>query len=581
LIAEDTLFFYLVKTNLKIYISKKTHKAILMILGIDVGGTHTDAVLVENFELKKKVKVPTDNANIMSSLLSAAQKIISGENINNIKRIVLSTTISTNAIIQNKIDRVAMVLLGGPGLAPSTLSPGKNAFFISGYINHRGVEVQSLNSDEIRQVSQNLQLENIRQIGIVGKFSTRNPQQELDVAGILENDQRQFSLGHRLSGRLNFPRRIATTYLNAAINNIYGNFINEVKKFVCQVAGDIPVYILKADGGTILIDQSLSCPVQTIHSGPAASIMGLLATAQIKEDAVALDIGGTTTDISVFAGGDPLLEPSGITINEQKTLIRGLYTKSIGVGGDSSVCIENGEICIGPERRGPAAALGGEIPTPTDAMIILDITVLGSKQKAMDAIAPLAQIMNLDIVSAARAILDKMVSIIADNVKQVMDEINDKPVYTIHELMEGKTINPEKLYVVGGPAALAPNIAKLLGYPYKIPEHSEVANALGAALARTTAEITILADTEKRELIISEEGTVTKISRDFTLEDAISAGKKALRQRAEKLGADPADMVMEVTEAQEFNMIRDFYKTGKNIRAKIQIKPGLISAKKT
>jgi hypothetical protein len=214
-------------------------------------------------------------------------------------------------------------------------------------------------------------------------------------------------------------------------------------------------------------------------------------------------------------------------------------------------------------------------------MIVLDITALGSKQKAMDALAPLARDINLDIVSAARAILDKTVAIIADNVKQVMDEINNKPVYTIHELLEGKTINPEKLYVVGGPAALAPDIAKLLGYPYKIPEHYEVANALGAALARTTAEITILADTEKRELIISEEGTVMKIPHDFTLEDAISVGKKALRERAAKQGADPTDIVMEVTEAQEFNMIRDFYKTGKNIRAKIQIKPGLISAKKT
>ena len=83
----------------------------------------------------------------MSSLLSAAQKIIVGENINNIKRIVLSTTISTNAIIQNKIDRVAMVLLSGPGLAPSTLSPGPDAFFISGYINHRCVEVQPVNNE--------------------------------------------------------------------------------------------------------------------------------------------------------------------------------------------------------------------------------------------------------------------------------------------------------------------------------------------------------------------------------------------------------------------------------------------------
>ena len=91
----------------------------------------------------------------------------------------------------------------------------------------------------------------------------------------------------------------------------------------------------------------------------------------------------------------------------------------------------------------------------------------------------------------AHTILDKIVTIIADNVRQVIDEINNKPVYTIHELLEGKTINPRPRLCCGRSCrCIAPGIAKLLGYPYKIPEHSEVANALGAALARTTAEIT-------------------------------------------------------------------------------------------
>ena len=111
----------------------------------------------------------------------------------------------------------------------------------------------------------------------------------------------------------------------------------------------------------------------------------------------------------------------------------------------------------------------------------------------------------------------------------------------------------------------------------RIPDHSEVANALGVAIARTTAEITILADTEKRELIISEEGHVQSIPRNFSLEDAIEIGEKALREKAVRMGARQEDIIMEVTESQEFNMIRDFYTTGKNIRVKVQIKPGLIS----
>lgn len=549
-----------------------------MILGIDVGGTHTDAVLVQNLQLIKKVKVLTHPANIMASLLDVAKQLITGDNINNIDRIVLSTTISTNAIVQNKTNRVAMVLLSGPGLSPETLDLGKDAYFARGYVNHRGIPVKNINSRQIGEISSEISQNDIRYIGVVGKFSNRNPQQELDAAELLQDASRHISLGHTLSGQLNFPRRIATTYLNAAIHDIYQGFVQDVQKFVAKIGANIPVYILKADGGTILIEKSLECPVQTIHSGPAAGIMGVLATARMKEDAVALDIGGTTTDISIFADGVPLLEPSGVAINGRKTLIRGLCTKSIGVGGDSVVKIEKGEIIIGPQREGPAFALGGPFPTPTDAMIVEGIVSFGDKQKAEEAMTPIAKKLHMTIPDASRAIIEKMASLIADHVRQILAEVNNKPVYTIHELLEGKIIKPKILYVAGGPAAIAPFIAQNLGYPYSIPEHSEVSNALGVALARTTAELTILADTEKREIIISEEGYVQSIPHSFSLADAVEAGKTALREKAAGMGAKPEDIMIEVTESQEFNMVRDFYTTGKNIRVKVQIKPGLISA---
>ena len=549
-----------------------------MILGIDVGGTHTDAVLVQNFQLIKKAKVLTDQTNIMASLLEAADRLISDNYTNDIKRIVLSTTISTNAIVQNKTNRVAMVLLSGPGLSPTTLNLGKDTYFVKGYVNHRGIPVKNVNSRQIADISHEISENSIQQIGVVGKFSSRNPQQELDTAELLQEGSRNISLGHTLSGQLNFPRRIATTYLNAAIYDIYRGFVQDVQKFVAKIGLSVPVYILKADGGTILIDQSLDCPVQTIHSGPAAGIMGVLATACIREDAVALDIGGTTTDISVFADGVPLLEPTGVSISGRKTLIRGLYTKSIGVGGDSVVRIEKGDILIGPQREGPAAALDGPFPTPTDAMILEGVVHFGDYQKAQNAIALIAKKLHMSVQDAARAIVEKTAAMISDNVRQILVEINNKPVYTIHELLEGKIIRPQMLYVAGGPAAIAPVIAQNLGYPYSIPEHSEVSNALGVAVARTTAEITILADTEKRELIVSEEGCVQSVPRSFSKADAVEIGKKALYEKAVRMGARPQDIIMEVTESQEFNMIRDFCTTGKNIRVKVQIKPGLISS---
>lgn len=551
-----------------------------MILGIDVGGTHVDAVLVEDFQVKKTAKIIIDKADILASLLEAAQQIVSEEYIKNIKKIVLSTTISTNAIVQDKIDRVGMVLMSGPGLSPAELGGNKDTFFPAGYVNHRGIIVQPVNKDEIKDIGEKFRQANINQIGIVGKFSSRNPQQEREIAEFLASDKRNFSFGHCLSGQLNFPRRIATTYFNAAIHNTYERFILEVQKFLRKIDLNIPVYILKADGGTILIEESLPYSVQTIHSGPAASIMGILATADIKEDAVALDIGGTTTDISIFAQGAPLMEASGITIAGKKTLIRGLYNRSIGIGGDSLVRVENGNLLVGPVREGPAAALGGSFPTPTDAMIVLGMTSIGNKQNAIDAIETLALKLNTDTISMARMIMDKTYAVIAENIRQMIAEINNKPVYTIHELLEGKIIKPKRVYIVGGPAeAIAPGISATLSYPYDIPVNSEVANALGAALARTTAEVTVLADTEKGEMTISEAGIVRKIPNNFSSHQTIEAGKEALECLAIKLGANSDDLEMEVTEFQEFNMIRDFCTTGKNIRAKIQIKPGLISTR--
>ena len=206
-----------------------------MILGIDVGGTHTDAVLVQDLQVISKTKVLTNQTNIMSSLLEAAEKLIKGNNINDIHRIVLSTTISTNAIVQDKTNRVAMVLLSGPGLSPETLDLGKDVYFARGYVNHRGIPVKNVNSRQINEISGEIAQNQIRHIGIVGKFSSRNPQQEIDAAELLRDDSRHISLGHTLSGQLNFPRRIATTYLNAAIHDIYKDFVEDVRKFAARI----------------------------------------------------------------------------------------------------------------------------------------------------------------------------------------------------------------------------------------------------------------------------------------------------------------------------------------------------------
>jgi len=158
-----------------------------------------------------------------------------------------------------------------------------------------------------------------------------------------------------------------------------------------------------------------------------------------NSDAISLDIGGTTTDISIFADGIPLFEAFGVTINENKTLIRGLRNKSIGVGGDSIVRFQEGKLMIGPEREGPAAALGGPFPTPTDAMIVLGFTKIGDQTRATHSLLPIADSLRCSVFDAARTIFHETCVKIATQVREVIMEVNNEPVYTIHDLLEGKT----------------------------------------------------------------------------------------------------------------------------------------------
>jgi N-methylhydantoinase A len=550
-----------------------------MILGIDVGGTHTDAVLLENFKVKKKTKVPTNQLHLVSSLIGVMDAILRDEDPARLERVVFSTTISTNAIVQGKTDRVGMIVASGPGLAPDDVRVNEDTRFVSGYMSNRGIEAAPVKKGEIADAVSDLKAAGIGHLGVVGKFSTRNPAHENEIDALTRSDFRHVSLGHRMSGNLNFRRRIATTYLNASIYELYNRFVAEILDFAQHTGLAAPIYILKADGGTIEIRQSADQPVQTILSGPAASILGIMSLADCSgSDAIAMDMGGTTTDIALLADGVPLLEPLGVTIEGHRTLIRGLKTRSIGLGGDSRVRVDKGGLCIGPRREGPAAAFGGPYPTPTDAMIVLGLTEIGDRAKAESAVAEIAGKMNLSVPEAARLIFEKTCQGVASAVTTMIEEINNKPVYTIHELLEEKKLRPSRLFLVGGPAAaVAPRLGEILGCEFVIPQDAEVANAFGAALARTTAEITLLAETERGNLTIAEEGLQMKIPNHFTRKDILKIGMEKLRERARKLGARDADIEVEIVEDQEFNMVRGFYTTGKNIRLKAQIKPGLIA----
>ena len=548
-----------------------------MIIGLDVGGTHTDVVLLGDEGLVNEVKVPTDASNLFNTVLAGLDKILAGIQPSAINRVVLSTTLTTNAIIQKKLPPVGMIVTSGPGIDPELFRTSNYYYIVNGAIDHRGREISPVDSREIEAIAATFAREGIRQVGVVGKFSTRNPAHELKIQAALEDDVDSVFLGHRTTGNLNFPRRIATTYLNAAVYPLHKEFYDAVKQSLEAKGIKLPIRILKADGGNMQLQASLHAPAQTILSGPAASVMGALASASRDVASLVLDVGGTTTDMAVLLDGVPLLDPLGVEINGFQTLIRSLDTQSIGVGGDSAIRIQTGRIEIGPERLGPAVAFGGPVPTPTDALVVLDQMPAGDKHAAIKGLQPIADQLTLPVDKAADQIFSTTCQKILDAALQMVNRINSKPVYTVHELMEGIHIKPLEVLILGGPA---PSFVEWFqnNSPYEartVPRWT-VANAIGAALARTTCEVNLYADTERQIATAPDEKFTANISSAFTRDQAVETTYRLLKAKASQKGANVEHLNMEIIEASEFNMVRGFSTTGKNIRIKAQVKPGLI-----
>ena len=548
-----------------------------MLIGLDVGGTHTDVVLLGSEGVADTIKVPTDPSNLFDSVLTGLDAIMAKTDPSKIRRVVLSTTLTTNAVVQNKTPQVGMIVSSGPGINPEFYRTNDHFYPISGSIDHRGREIDAIKPEEIIDVTKKIKKAGIRIVGVVGKFSVRNPAHELEIKALLGDSFDAVFLGHRISGGLNFPRRIATTYLNAAVSPVHKEFYQAIEQSLKKKGLTVPIRILKADGGNMRFAASLNFPVQTILSGPAASVVGAMPFADEQREILVLDIGGTTTDMSILINGVPLLNPLGIAVGPYQTLIRSLETHSFGIGGDSCVSVENGEIKIGPDRKGPALAYGGPVPTPTDALFILGKTSDGDREKSVAGFEPLAKALNLSVEAAAKKIFNRTCRLILLEARKMVRRINRKPVYTVHEMLEGHKVKVTDILVLGGPAAhFAECITEVSDFEAKVVPRWSVANAIGAALARTTSEVILFADTEQGVATAPGENFRKEIPNSFTKDEAIALALDLLKEKALKRGANPEYLEMEVVEDQEFNMVRGFYTTGKNIRIKVQVKPGLI-----
>lgn len=548
-----------------------------MIIGIDMGGTHIDGVIIDHGTIIKTIKNNTDRNDLFGTIQTTLQQLLENIDKTSITRINLSTTVSTNAIVENKVSKVGMVVQTGPGMLHDFSAAGDQLSYVSGYIDHRGSIVKGIAKSEIQASKAKFIEHGIESVGVVSKFSTRNPSHELAIAELLASDFDSITAGHSLSGKLNFPRRVHTTYLNAAVSNTFNKFAENIKKSLTEQGVDAPVFVLKADGGTMDLATAKNIPVETILSGPAASFMGLSALFSDTADGVLLDIGGTTTDIFFLANGVPLFEPLGISIGQHKTLIRSIYSVSIGIAGDSFVRVENNDIKIGPQRMGRPIAFGGEYLTPTDAMVVLDKIHSENKDQALAAIDKVAEILGLSSQETATKILATMAQLIQQKVTDLLAKINAQPVYTVKEVLENTTIDPTFIHVIGGPAKiLTPFLADAFKLNVTYPSRYKVANAIGAALAKPTIEINLHADTERGILSVPEVGIYEPINKNYDLTMAEKRALEIVREAAIELGADPDNIDAEIVEANSFNMVKGYSSASKNIRVRAQITPGLI-----
>ncbi|MCP3942106.1 MAG: hydantoinase/oxoprolinase family protein [Desulfobacteraceae bacterium] len=554
-----------------------------MIIGLDVGGTHTDAVLLSSKGIEKKVKVPTDPSNLFNSVLSGFTELLATIDPGMIKRVVISTTLTTNALVHQDMGPIGMIVSAGPGINPDFFKTCDHYYSVAGSINHRGREKAPINKMEIEDIAKKLKKAGVKYIGVVSKFCVRNPSHEILIKRILNKHFKKIFLGHHVSGNLNFPRRIATTHLNAAVFDLHKAFFQAVKKSLIEKGLTIPIQILKADGGTMTLESSMDFPGQTVLSGPAASIMGAIPHAPANQDVIVLDIGGTTTDIAFLVDKAPLLEPVGIKRGRYKSLIRSLRTDSKGIGGDSTLRVNQGELFIGPDRQGPAMAFGGPAPTPTDALVVLGVMDEGDKDKARSGIHEIAKQLALSDTDAAEQIFKKCCSVILKKTFEMVDQLNSQPVYTVHDFLEGYKLSPQKILVLGGPAKFfAKKIEELYQIETMAVPESSVANAIGAALARTTCEVSLNADTEQGIMTAHEEGFAEPISKTYSEDDLIETAYSLLREKALNSGADTENLdEVEVIEFQKFNIVRNFSPRGKIYRTKIQLKPGLIKGFET
>lgn len=330
-----------------------------VILGIDTGGTFTDGVLVEQGSGKvlKKTKANTTRDDLSIGIGNCVEKLELGSGDFLVKTVCLSTTLATNSVVENRKSRVGLISMEEDILKekPGVICSAR----VKGLIDLDGTVKQEIDETEIREAVAAMK-GRIDSLVVSGYFSVRNPRHELKVKEIAkELLDVPVVCGHELSMSLGLKERTATAVLNAHLLPVIEELISKTRKIMDRENIDADLLVMRGDGTMMKEDVALSFPVETVLSGPAASVVGGVSMMSGSE-AMFVDLGGTTTDIADMTEGKVSVTEDGATINGWKTKVRAADIYTYGLGGDSRIHVNESKsrkkgsnVSFGPEKAIP------------------------------------------------------------------------------------------------------------------------------------------------------------------------------------------------------------------------------------
>jgi N-methylhydantoinase A/oxoprolinase/acetone carboxylase beta subunit len=511
-------------------------------IGVDVGGTNTDAVLLDGEQIVHAVKTATTE-DVTTGILCALQTLVDGARreptrAGPVDAVMIGTTHFTNAVVQRReLQPVAAVRIGlpaGASLEPFIDWPEDLArlvrgevFMLEGGHEYDGREIVPLDERATREAARRIRVRGFAAAAVASVFSPLNPSCEERAAEILREEcpDLAVTLSHDL-GRIGLLERENAALLNAALLGLARRTVAAFSDALARSGIDASLYLTQNDGTVTVAEAAVRFPVYSFASGPTNSMRGAAFLSRLS-DAMVVDVGGTTTDIGCLRHGFPREANSVVEVGGVRTLFRMPDLLSLALGGGSVVSTDPlavGPVSVGYRLTEQARVFGGNTLTVTDVAVAAGLADLGDRGRVggLDA----------DLVKTALARIQDMVHEGVDRLKT-----------------DGAAV---PLVAVGGGCFLVPEAMPGVSEVVSVP-HQAVANAVGAAIAQVSGE-------------------VDQIFRDLDRREAIERARRLAEERAVAAGADPATLA--VVEVEDLPIA---YLPGNSLRVRVRVAGSIAS----